>query len=79
MSSNNNKSSLLASSDCDRDENPTDQDSVRSCLEGLVPTDGSHLGSISADHIDPDSIEDPQADGLLDQAQQEGGGGSIWL
>ncbi len=49
--------------------------SVESGMEGLVPSDGSHLGSVSANSIGLDSIGDPLADGLLDQAQQERGGG----
>ena len=44
--------------------------SVESGTEGLVPSDGSHLGSVSADSIGLDSIGDPLADGLSDQAQQ---------
>jgi hypothetical protein len=80
MSSDNNELTLLAGSDCDGDENPTDQDSVGSCLEGLVPSDGSHLGSVSGDSSDPDSIVDPLADGFLDQAKQvRGGSPLIWL
>ncbi len=47
--------------------------SVGSGLEGLVPSDESHPGSVSADSIGLDSIWDPLADGLLDQAQQERG------
>ena len=81
MSSDNDVLALSAGSDCGLDdENPTYQDSVGSCSDGLVPSDGSHVGSISADSIDPDSIWDPLADGLVDQPQQERwGGGSIWL
>ena len=45
--------------------------SVESCSEGLVPSDGSHLGSVSANSIGLDSIGDPLADGLSDQDQQE--------
>ena len=51
------------------------EDSVQSRLEGLVPSDGSHLGSVSAKSIGLDSIGDPLADGLSDQDQQERGGG----
>jgi hypothetical protein len=36
--------------------------SVESGTEGLVPSDGSHLGSVSADSIGLDSIGDPLAD-----------------
>ncbi len=79
MSSDNNDLDLLAGSDCNGDENPTDQDSMRSCLEGLVPLDGSHLGSVSADSIDPDSIADPLAVCLLDKAQQERGAEALNL
>jgi hypothetical protein len=69
-SSDNNESALSAGSDCDGNENPTDQDSVGFCSEGLVPSDWSHLGFVSADSIYPDCVVDPLADGLLDQAQQ---------
>ncbi len=51
------------------------KDSVRSHSEGLMPSDGSHLGSVSANSIGHDSIGDPLADGLSDQDQQERGGG----
>ena len=44
-----------------------------------MPSDGSHLGSVSADSIGLDSIGDPLADGLSDQAQQERGGGGMVL
>ena len=67
MHSKNNKSATLACDDCDADESTTNQDSVGSCLEELMLSDGSHLGSESAGSIDPDSIGDPLADGLLDQ------------
>ena len=61
-------------------ENSTDQDSVTSCSDGLVPSDGSHIGSVSVDSIDPDSITDPLADGFVDQQpQQERGGGGLNL
>ena len=79
MISSNNELAILASSDRDGDENPTDQDSVGSGSEGLVPSDGSHLGSISADSIDPDSIREHLADGLVDQAQQERRGEALNL
>ena len=36
-----------------------------------MPSDGSHLGSVSANSIGLDSIGDPLADGLSDQDQQE--------
>ncbi len=39
-------------------------------MDGLVPSDGSRLGFVSADSIGLDSIGDPLADGLSDQAQQ---------
>jgi hypothetical protein len=48
-------------------ENSTDQDSVTSGSDGLVPSDGSHMGSVSVDSIDSDSITDPLADGFVDQ------------
>ena len=53
--------------------------SVESCSEGLVPSDGSHMGSVSVDSIDSDSIMDPLADGFVDQLQQERGGGGLNL
>ncbi len=80
MISSNNELAILASSDCDGDENPTDQDSVGSGSEGLVPSDGSHLGSVSADSIDPDSIGDPLQMALWIRPSKKGGGRpSIWL
>ncbi len=60
-------------------ENSTDQDSVTPGSDGLVPSDGSHMGSVSVDSIDPDSITDPLADGFVDQPQQEWGGGGLNL
>ncbi len=51
------------------------KDSVQSRSEGLMPSDGSHLGSVSANSIGLDSIGDPLAKGLSDQDQQERGGG----
>ncbi len=48
--------------------------SVGSGLEGLMPSDKSHLGSVSAYSIGLDSIGDHLPDGLLDHAQQERGG-----
>jgi hypothetical protein len=43
------------------------EDSVQSRSEGLVPSDGSHLGSVSANSIGLESIGDPLADRLSDQ------------
>jgi len=60
-------------------KNSTDQDSVMSGSDGLMPSDGSHMGSISVYSIDPDSITDPLADGFVDQPQQERGGGGLNL
>ena len=37
-------------------KNSTDQDSVTSGSDGLVPSDGSHMGSVSVDAEDSDSI-----------------------
>ena len=59
MSSDNDASDVLAGSHGDVHENYTDQDSVMSGSDGLVPSDGSHIGSISVDSIDADSITDP--------------------
>ena len=55
------------------------EDSVQSRSEGLVPSEGSHLGSVSANSIGLDSIGDPLADGLSDQDQQEKGGEGLNL
>jgi len=79
MSSDNEASDGLASSHGDVHENSSDQDSVTSGSDGLVPSDGSHMGSVSVDSIDPDSIADPLADGFVDQPQQERGGGGLNL
>ena len=79
MSSDNVASALSDGSDGGVNEDSTDQDSVLSCSDGLVLSDGSHTGSVLADSIDPDSIGDPLADGFVDQPQQERGWGSIWL
>ena len=79
MSLDNDTSALLAGSDGGVNENSTDQDSMVSCSDGLVPSDGSHMGSVSADSIDPDSIGDPLADGFVDQPQQERWGGGLNL
>jgi hypothetical protein len=49
------------------------EDSVQSRSKGLVPSDGSHLGSVSANSIGLDSIGDPLTDRLSDQDQQERG------
>ena len=79
MSSDNDASKKLAGSHGEVHENFTDQDSVTSGSDGLVPSDGSHMGSVSVDSIDPDSITDPLADGFVDQPQQERGGGGLNL
>jgi hypothetical protein len=65
MSSDNDTSDALAGSHGDVHENSTDQDSVMSGSDGLVPSDGSHMGSVSVDSIDSDSIMDPLAVALL--------------
>ena len=79
MSSDNDVSTISAGSNGGVNENSIDQDSVVSCSDRLMPSDGSHMGSISADSIDPDSIGDPLVDGLVDQPQQERGGGGLNL
>ena len=80
MRSDNDASDASAGSHGDVHENSTDQDSVTSGSDGLVLSDGSHIGSVSVDSIDSDSLTDPLVDGFVDQPQQErGGGGSIWL
>ena len=56
MSSDNDASDALASSHGDVHENSTDHDSVTSDSNGLMPSDGSHMGSVSVDSIDSDSI-----------------------
>ena len=65
MSSDNDASDASAGSHGDMHENSTDQDSVTSDSDGLVPSDGSHMGSVSVDSIDSDSIMDPLAVALL--------------
>ena len=65
MSSDNDASNPSAGSHGDVHENSTDQDSVTSDSDGLVPSDGSHMGSVSVDSIDSDSIMDPLAVALL--------------
>ncbi len=45
-------SGASAGSHGDVHENSTDQDSVLSGSDGLVPSDGSHMGSVSVDSID---------------------------
>jgi len=75
MSSDNDASALSDGSNGGVNENSTDQDSVVSCSDGLVPSHGSHMDSVSADSVDPDSIGDPLKDGFVDQPQQERGGG----
>jgi hypothetical protein len=79
MSSDYDVSDASAGSHSDVHENSTDQDSVTSGSDGLVPSDGSHMGSVSVNSIDPDSITDPLADGFVDQPQQERGGGGLNL
>ena len=59
MSSDYDASDASAGSHGDVHENSTDQDSVTSGSDGLVPSDGSHMGSVSVSSIDPDSITDP--------------------
>jgi hypothetical protein len=79
MSSDNDSSDASAGSHGDVHENSTDQDSVTSGSDGLVPSVGSHMGSVSVDSIDADSITDPLKDGFVDQTQQERGGGGLNL
>jgi hypothetical protein len=71
MSSDNDALALSAGSDSGVHENSTAQDSMVTCSDRLVLSDGSHMGSISADAIDPDSIGDPLVDVFVDQPQQE--------
>ena len=56
MSSDNDASDTSAGSHGDMQENSTDQGSVTSDSDGLMPSDGSHMGSVSVDSIDSDSI-----------------------
>ena len=79
MSSDNDASEKSASSHGEVHKNSTDQDSVTSGSDGLVPSIGSHMGSVSVDSIDPDSITDPLADGFVDQPPQERGGEGLNL
>ncbi len=75
MPSDNNEPAYSAGGYFDLAKTPTDEDSVASLREGLVPTDASHLGSISAESISPESIGDPPKDKFVDHTQQEGGSG----
>jgi hypothetical protein len=75
MPSDNDEPAYSAGRVLDPAKTPRDEDSVASLREGLIPSDGSHLGSISAESIDPESIRDPPVDEFVDHAQQEGGGG----
>ncbi len=75
MPSDNEEPAYSAGGDFDPAETPTDEDSVGSLREGLVPSDASHLGSISAESIDPESIGDPPKEKFVNHTQQEGGGG----
>ena len=79
MSSDYDASNASAGSHGDVHKNFTDQDSVTSGSDGLVPSNGRHMGSVSVDSIDPDSITNPLADGFVDQPQQESGGGGLNL
>jgi hypothetical protein len=81
MPSDNEKSANSGGSGTGLIKTPTDEDSVASIREGLVASDGSHLGSISAHSLDPESIGDPPEDEFIDQGNQEGvaGGEVIWL
>jgi hypothetical protein len=75
MPSDNEKSVNSGGFGTGLDETPTVEDSVASLGEGLVASDGSHLGSISAHSFDPESIGDPPEDKVIDQGHQEGVGG----
>ncbi len=79
MSSDNEASDVSAGSHGDVYENSTDQDYVTSGSDGLVPSDGSHMGSVSVDSIDSNSITDPLMDSFVDQPQQDRGGGGLNL
>jgi hypothetical protein len=74
MPSDNEKSANSGGSGTGLDKTPTDEDSVASLGEGLIASDGSHLGSISAHSLNPESIGDPPEDKFIDQGHQEGVG-----
>jgi hypothetical protein len=57
MSSDNDASDPSAGSHGDLHENSTDQDSVTSGSDGLMPSNGSRMGSVSVDSVDPDTSE----------------------
>jgi hypothetical protein len=59
MPLDNDEPAYSAGGNLDLAETPRDEDSVASLREGLIPSDGSHLGSISAKSINPESIGDP--------------------
>jgi hypothetical protein len=79
MHSDNEKSANSGRSGTGLVETPTDENSVASLGEGLIASDGSHLGSISAHSLNPESIGDPLEDEFIDQGHQEGvsGGGNL--
>jgi len=79
MSSDYDASDASAGSHGDVHENSTDQDSVTSGSDGLVLSDGSHMGSVSVNSIHPNSIMNPLVDDFVDQPQQERGGGGLNL
>jgi hypothetical protein len=74
MPSDNEKSANSGGFGTGLDKTPTDEDSVAFLREGLVASDGSHFGSISAHSLDPESIGDPPEDEFIDQGHQVGVG-----
>jgi hypothetical protein len=77
MYSDNNETANLGGYGTGLLETPTNEDSVDSLDDGLVVSDVSHFGSISAHSLDLDSIEDPPKAGFVDQTHQEGEGGGV--
>jgi hypothetical protein len=69
MPSDNEKSANSGGSGTGLVETPTDEDSVASLGEGLIASNGSHLGSISAHSLDPESIGDSPEDEFVDQGR----------
>jgi hypothetical protein len=79
MYSDNNETTNLGGYGAGLLETPTNEDSVDSLDDGLMASDVSHFGSISAHSLDLDSIEDPPEAGFVDQTHQEGGGGGQFI
>ena len=74
MDSGSNETANLEGSGAGLLETPTDDDSGDSADDGLMASDASLFGSISAHSLDLDRIEEPSEAGFVDQTHQEEGG-----